>query len=381
MAQGTERRRNATQPENNGDRFRSLFESVGVGVVLAGPTGEVTDCNQAALDLLACTRNKLLGKPLFDPEWRAKREDGSICPDKEHPIPRAIGTRQHVRGEVVSVCRPGARDRVWLLVNAEPRLAKDGSVIEVICSFADITERKRILATMTEGQIRYDADMRASSQVFYDWNPVTNEITWGGDERVLGYTAAELSSSMTGWMELIHPDDRETFRREVDRVVTARSPACFEYRARNRSGRYRLIKDCRHVYANDDDQVIRVAGSILEIAEQRRVEEERGFSEERFRKVFAHAATGMTLQNLDGVFLAVNRAFCEITGYEERDLIGANYRSITHPEDLARNQAGMQELLAGKIPSLTMQKRYVSKDGRVEWVRNSVSVLRDNLNA
>jgi len=362
---GTARRSKARETQESSQRFQSLLEAVVAGVVLAGPTGEVNDCNQAALDLLACARDQLVGKPVFDPARKVKREDGSIYSSSESPIWRAIATRQGVRGEVLGVYRPGARDWIWLLVNAEPRLAVDGSVIEVICSFTAMTER-------------YDASMRAWGQVFYDWNPVTDEIRWGGDERILGYTASELSGRMTGWMDLIHPDDREAFRREVDRVIATRSPACFEYRARNRNGRHRLIRDCRHVYANDDGQVIRVAGSISEIAEPRRVEEERGFGEERFRKVFADAATGMTLQNLDGVFLAVNRAFCEITGYEERDLVGANYRSITHPEDLTLNRAGMQELLAGKVPSLTMQKRYVSKDGRVEWVRNSVSLLRDS---
>ena len=375
---GTERRRNARGPEDNSERFRSLFEAVGVGVVLAGPTGELKDSNQAALDLLGLARDQLVGKTCFDPEWKVKREDGSLCPREQRPIPRAIATRQRVCGEVVGVYRTRARDWVWLLVNAEPRLAEDGSIVEVICSFTDITERKQPLAAPTEWKNRYDAAMRASGQIFYDWNTVTNEIIWGGDERLLGYTAAELGGSLAGWMELVHPDDRAAVLEDVGRVVAAKSSACIEYRVRARNGRYRLIKDHGHFYPNDDGQLIRMAGFISDITEQRRAEEELRSGEERFRKVFAHAATGMTLQSLEGVFLEVNRAYCEITGYEERELVGANYCSITHPDDLARNLAGMQELLAGKVPSLVMKKRYLSKDGRVVWVRNSVSLLRDS---
>jgi PAS domain S-box-containing protein len=151
-----------------------------------------------------------------------------------------------------------------------------------------------------------------------------------------------------------------------------------ESRVRAKDGRYRLIKDHGHFYASEDGELICMAGFITDITEQRRAEEELRASEERFRKVFAHAATGMTLQSLEGVFLEVNRAFCEITGYHERDLIGKNYRSITHPEDLARNLTGMEELLAAKVPSLLLEKRYQSKDGRVVWVRNSVSLVRDS---
>lgn len=378
---GTERRRARRALEDNGERFRSLFEAVGVGVVLAGPTGTMKDSNQAALDLLGLTRGQLLGKTCFDPEWKVKREDGSLCPAAERPISRAIATGQRVRGEIIGVYRPRTFDWVWLLVNAEPRLAENGSIVEVICSFTDITERKQSLAVLTELKSRYDAAMRASGQVFYDWNTVTNEITWGGDAGFLGCTAAELGGNLDAWMELVHPDDRAAVLEDVDRVVTAKSSASIEYRLRARNGHYKLIKDHGHYYSSDDGQLICMAGLVSDITDQRGAEEELRASDERFRKVFANAATGMTLQSLDGVFLDVNRAYCQITGYEARDLVGSNYRSITHPEDLAHNLAEMQDLLAGKVPSLVMKKRYLSKDGRVVWVRNSVSLLRDSQGA
>jgi PAS domain S-box-containing protein len=375
---GTERKRAPRAPEDNGERLWSLFEAVGVGVVLAGSAAEVKDCNQAALDLLGLNRDQLVGRISFDQEWKARREDGSFCSGEEHPISRAIATRQRVRGEVIGVYRPGLRDWVWLLVNAEPRLADDGSVVEVICSFTDITERKQALAALTEWKNRYDAAMRASGQIFYDWNTVTNEIIWGGDENILGYSADEAGDTLANWMELVHPADRDAVLKDVDRVIATKSPACIEYRVRTKSGSYRLIKDHGHFYTDNDGQVIRMAGFISDITEQRRAEEELRSSEERFRKVFAHAATGMTLQSIEGFYLEVNQAFCEITGYEERDLIGKNYRSITHPEDLARTRCRTEELLAGEVPSFVLEKRYVRKDGRSVWVRNGMSLLGDS---
>jgi PAS domain S-box-containing protein len=281
---GTERRRNPREAEDNRERFRSLFEAVSVGVVLAGPAGEVKDGNQAALDLLGLARDQLVGKTCFGPEWKVKREDGSLCPGAERPVWRAIATRQPVRGEIVRVNRPGEQDWVWLLVNAEPRLAANGTVVEVICSFTDITECKQTLAALKEWQSRYDAAMRASGQVFYDWNTVTNEITWGGDERLLGYTAAELGGSLAAWMELVHPDDRGAVLKDVDRVVATKSPTCMESRVRAKDGRYRLIKDHGHFYASEDGELTCMAGFITDITEQRRAEEELRSSEVRFRK-------------------------------------------------------------------------------------------------
>ena len=233
------------------ERFGSLFHGASVGVVLSGPHAECRKCNQAALDLLGLTEDQLLGRTSFDPEWKCINEDGSPCPGKDHPIPRAIATRQPVRNVVMGVYRPRAKDWVWFLVNAEPRLAADDSVSEVVCSFTDITERKR-------------------------------------------------------------------------------------------------------------------------------AEEELRASEERFRNAFAHAATGMALTDLDGRFLEVNQAFCQITGYTERELVARDFPSITHQDDLLRNIDLMRQLLAGIVPSYVIEKRYIHKQGGVVWVRISVSLLRDS---
>jgi PAS domain S-box-containing protein len=284
-----------------------------------------------------------------------------------------------VRGEVIGVYRPKTRDWVWLLVNAEPRFAEDGSVFEVICSFTDITERKRLLAGMTEWKNRYEAAMRASGQIFFDWNVATNDIAWSGDhDGILNYTAEELAGGLARWMELVHPDDCRAVLNEVDRVIAGKSPGSIEYRVRAKNGSYRLVRGRGYFYVDDAGQVIRMAGFVSDITEQKRAEEELCASEERFRKVFAHAATGMTLLSLAGVYLEVNRAFCEITGYDERELIGLNYRSITYPEDLEKNTCQIAELLAGEIPSFVIEKRYVRKDGRIVWARSSVSLLGDS---
>src|SRR5215510_602711 len=57
-------------------------------------------------------------------------------------------------------------------------------------------------------------------------------------------------------------------------------------------------------------------------------------SEERFRSAFDHATIGMALIDLDGRFLQVNRSVCELFGYSEQELIGGNFKSHTHPDDL-----------------------------------------------
>jgi len=99
-------------------------------------------------------------------------------------------------------------------------------------------------------------------------------------------------------------------------------------------------------------------------------------SEERFRLTIDAAPIGMALVSLDGRFVRVNRAFCEVVGYEPADLTNLTFQDITHPEDLDTDLAPAGQLARGEIPRYQREKRYVRKDGTVVDAMLSASILR-----
>ena len=124
-------------------RLRTVINKMQVGVLLVNSQTEILLCNQAASTLLGLTEHQLLSKTTADPDWQVIREDGTPYPSQNRPVQQAITTRQLVEDVVMGFYNPTIRDWVWLLVNAEPQLAADGSVEQIICTFNDITERKR----------------------------------------------------------------------------------------------------------------------------------------------------------------------------------------------------------------------------------------------
>jgi two-component system sensor histidine kinase/response regulator len=100
-------------------------------------------------------------------------------------------------------------------------------------------------------------------------------------------------------------------------------------------------------------------------------------TEERFRRAFDDAATGMALVATDGRLLRVNRALCETLGYTEPELLSRTFLEITHPQDLEADLAQMGRALGGQISSYQMEKRYFHTDGRVVWGLLGVSLVRD----
>ncbi|HUL95785.1 MAG TPA: PAS domain S-box protein [Usitatibacter sp.] len=95
------------------------------------------------------------------------------------------------------------------------------------------------------------------------------------------------------------------------------------------------------------------------------------------REAFDFTSVGLVVITPEGLFRQVNRAFCEITGYPREELEGRSFTSITHPEDLARDEEALRTIRAGGDLPGSMEKRFIRKDGHEVWVRRTAAVMRD----
>jgi diguanylate cyclase (GGDEF)-like protein/PAS domain S-box-containing protein len=100
-------------------------------------------------------------------------------------------------------------------------------------------------------------------------------------------------------------------------------------------------------------------------------------SENQFRTAFDRAPIGMALVSLDGLWLQVNESLCRIVGYSEAELVGREFNSITHPEDIERGRDRLRDMAAGTCSDLQVTKRYLHKKGHVVWVQVSISLVKD----
>jgi PAS domain S-box-containing protein len=113
-----------------------------------------------------------------------------------------------------------------------------------------------------------------------------------------------------------------------------------------------------------------------QIRERLQTEDALRESQERFSNAFRDASIGMALVSLDGAWLQVNQALCELLGYPEDELLKKNFQAITHPEDLEADLAHIRQMLTGERRTYHMEKRYIHKQGYIIWVLLSVSLFR-----
>jgi len=100
-------------------------------------------------------------------------------------------------------------------------------------------------------------------------------------------------------------------------------------------------------------------------------------TETQLTKAFETAVHGMALIGPDGRFLRVNDALCAMTGYSRTELLARDYQSITPPQEAPRDAILLEQLLAGTIRDVRVEKRYRHKSGRELWVQLSASLVRD----
>ena len=97
-------------------------------------------------------------------------------------------------------------------------------------------------------------------------------------------------------------------------------------------------------------------------------------SEERFRAIFEESGLGIVLGGLDGKIIRANRAFQEITGYAEPELMQMHFAQFTHPDDLRQELPLFEAAASSREESrYSFQKRYIRKDGSTIWVKLTAS--------
>jgi diguanylate cyclase (GGDEF)-like protein/PAS domain S-box-containing protein len=94
-------------------------------------------------------------------------------------------------------------------------------------------------------------------------------------------------------------------------------------------------------------------------------------STDTFRELFRTAPAGMVVGDPSGAVLAVNPAFCAIVERDEDELLGRDFRAITHPDDIAADESALSELASGARSEYAREKRYVRPDGSPVWVKLS----------
>ncbi|HEY3432453.1 MAG TPA: diguanylate cyclase [Rhodocyclaceae bacterium] len=198
-------------------------------------------------------------------------------------------------------------------------------------------------------------------------NPAFRTITGYDPEEVLGLPPVILSQLL----------DREDYFQDIKLALSTTNNWTGEVWSRRKNGEVFPAWINVSVIQDGAGKASQYVGLFKDISERKQKEIALRESEKRFRDFMEFAPIGMVIVSLDGHFLKVNQALCEILGYDRQALEKLTFEDITHPDEIAADLANRRRLMTGELPVLQQERRYLRLDGRIVWAQLTASLLRD----
>ena len=137
---------NHMQSEIGQDKLEQIFQSFRQGVIYQQADGRVIFINQKAREIFGPDPESDLGHDSDSCRWRLIYEDGSICPDEEHPSIETLRKVKALNGQIRGVLWEDRPDKpvTWISIDTNPIMGRDRKTPEaVVTIFTDITKQKQ----------------------------------------------------------------------------------------------------------------------------------------------------------------------------------------------------------------------------------------------
>ncbi len=339
------------------ERFRKLFDSNTIGIVIGDVNGATLEANDAYLGMLGHTREELLaGKIRWDqitpPEHRA---------GDEAAVEQLRRTGAATPWEKELFRKDGSR--VPVLIGMAMLEASEGSVIAYIL---DLSERKR--AEQMRATLAAIVQFSEDAIIGYTLDGIIT--SWNrGAEKLYGYSARE----SLGRPILNVPADRATEMADIlERISRGESLKRLETVRLRKDGTRIEISLTVSAIRNAAGQVIGASTIARDITERKRAEE----SIQKLRQAVEQAENVIFLTDPDGHLTYVNPSFEALYGYKKEEALGQTPRIL---ESGQQDPAFHAEFWTRPRPDEGVRGEVVNKtrDGRLVTVEMSASPLFD----
>ncbi|MBX3325898.1 MAG: PAS domain S-box protein [Nitrospira sp.] len=359
----TERRLAEEQVRENEAKWRAFYEHAGVGIAQLSLDGQFLRVNPYLCELLGYSSGALLQQ-----NFQELTHPDDLPSNLTYLHELQMKHRRSFSME--KRCRRS--DHTWVWVDLRISLVQgiNGDQDYFIAVIQNITDRKysysllqAAINSVADGLLIVDRHGKVTSmnqRFMHLWNIPQTLADGGDDEALLNLVLDQLQEPdafLCKVRELYAHPAQESFD-----VVAFKDGRVFE-----RYSRPQVL----------DNEIVGRVWSFRDITEHKRAEQALRESELRLQRFVAEAPVGLCILDENWRAIIANRALCELTGYEQHEIVGSTYALYTHPEDLSANVQLTDEFYRGIRSAYTCEKRYIRKSGEIIWV--SVKATRIEL--
>jgi len=347
------------------ENYHSLLEVANDAIITADPkTGEVLDCNRATERLLGRPRDTIIGKHQrhLHPEGKAKRY--------EHLFLRHVELGRTVTSGDVEVLHNDGRA---IPVEISAGVSIMGGRRVIVGIFRNLSRRIEAEEALRESEAQYTGLFKNAPIGMYrttlDGRILMSNLAM---VEMLGFESSEeLAKRHLDSSGFATDQSRERFKEIITRDGHVRG---LEYEILKKDGTPILIRENARLVRALDGSVMYYEGSMEDITDRRRVEDERA----RLAQAIDQAGEIVMITDIDARIVYVNPAFEQGTGYDLEEVIGENPRFLkSGHHDEAFYHRMWQTLARGESWSGSFVNKH--KDGSLIEEQTVISPVRDEM--
>jgi diguanylate cyclase (GGDEF)-like protein/PAS domain S-box-containing protein len=344
--------------------LRRFYDMPFIGMAIIDPaTRRPTHVNDQLCTMLGRTRETLLATNWVEMIHGEARTTESACLDQ------VLANRSEGYQHEIRVMRNGG-EIIDATVNVQGVRRRNGSVEFLIAIMQDITERKRSEQALKEREADLNRAQAVARVGSWSLDVRADRMEWSAEcHRLFGVSPGTPLNYQT-FFRCVHPDDVAYVEHEWRKAEQGGS-----YDIEHRiivNGEIRWIRERADLHRDDSGQLVSVIGTSLDITDSKK-------DQERLRQaatVFESTREGIMVTDAKRRITMVNRAFCEMSGYSEDELLGQTPSLLRSGRNKRSFYASMWHAirLTGYWQGEIWDRR---KDGELFPVLLSINALRD----
>lgn len=191
-------------------------------------------------------------------------------------------------------------------------------------------------------------------------------------EKLLGYNSRELLGKFT--YDFIHPQDLDYIRSQHELLLKQLDVVTSAYRFRKKDESYIWLESKAHLIKDANGSAKEVISISRDVTSRKLVEDKLKNANDRLVAIFNNGGTAITVRDINQKPIDVSKSYLNMLGYKDVKEV-ESFSNIVPLEDRQRESVLLKDLLAGKINSYRMEKRYIKKDGSILWGDVIVTLL------
>jgi len=240
--------------------------------------------------------------------------------------------------------------------------------------FSFIALMIRTETALRESEARYRSLVRATSQMVWTTAPDGQIVDMPDWRAYTGQTQAEVKG--WGWLDAVHPDDRQRTAQIWSQAVQTRSIYDTEYRVRRADGVYRYFSARGVPVIEKNNRIREWVGICTDITERKQVEAERDRGELLFRTLANTMPQMLWITQSDGHHEYFNQRWYDYTGKGLEQTEGDGWQTVLHPDDVQRTEKVWRDALQTGS-TYEIEYRLQRADGEYRWHLGRALPLHD----